>query len=53
MIGLPSGKCSVIELLTSSKVASTSSNEDNPICEKDQQDAPQNVWNIYHITEVL
>jgi hypothetical protein len=39
MIGLPSGKCRFIELLTSSKAVSNSSKEDNPICEKDQQDA--------------
>ena len=53
MIGLPSGKCSFIELLTSSKVASVSSNEDNPICEKDQQDEPLNVWNIYHFNKLF
>lgn len=39
MVGLPSGKCRFMELLTSSKVASTSRNEDNPIREKDQPDA--------------
>ena len=38
MIGLPLGKRRFIELLTSSKAASNSSNEDNPIRDKDQQD---------------
>jgi hypothetical protein len=39
MSGLPSGKCSFIEFLTSSKSAGNSSNAGNPIHEKDEKDA--------------